>query len=98
MDGLLPDEYSDDMKNIIYKQNLKYIRKSIQELENIGVYTDLDIDKIKMKDIWSRLSDLGFNYYEGDKEIVKNIQRATDKSMDEGVRNLVNAVYIACMI
>ena len=59
---------------------------------------DQDINKISMKDIWLRLSNLGFNYYEKDDNILKNIQRANDKSMDEGIKNLINAVYIACMI
>lgn len=36
-----------------------------------------------MKDIWLRLSNLGFNYYKEDDNILKNIQRANDKSMDE---------------
>ena len=70
----------------------------MKELEDTSFFTDLDIEKISMSDIWLRLSNLGFNYYEKDDNILKNIQRANDKSMDESIKNLVNAVYIACMI
>ena len=97
-DGMLSDEYTDEASNNIYNDNIKYIHKHIEELEDTSFFMDQDINKISMKDIWLRLSNLGFNYYEKDDNILKNIQRANDKSMDEGIKNLINAVYIACMI
>ncbi len=97
-DGLLDDKYTDEINENIYTENLDYIRRHMKELEDTSFFTDLDIEKISMSDIWLRLSNLGFNYYEKDDNILKNIQRANDKSMDESIKNLVNAVYIACMI
>lgn len=97
-DGMLGDEYEDKTRDNIYNDNIKYIHKHIKELEDTSFFMDKDINKISMKDIWLRISNLGFNYYEKDDNILKNIQRANDKSMAEGIKNLINAVYIACMI
>lgn len=53
-----------------------------------------------MEEIWSRICDLGFKSSTTDDygPLVENISLANDKSMDACVRNLVNAVFIACMI
>lgn len=96
-DGLLSDKYSENDKQNIYKENLEYIKNHLQDLETNYSYTDRT-DKITMNKIWSRLSDFGFNFTSKDKEVFKNISCSTDKSMEAGVRNLINAVYIACMI
>lgn len=96
--GALKGNYTKDVRKNIYKENLKYIRKHFKELEKLHSFTDWNTERIGMKDIWERLTDFGFNFSVKDEAILKNIQRSADKSMDAGVRNLVNAIYIACMI
>lgn len=97
-DGTLRCNYTDEVKQNIYKENLEYIRKHFKELEKVHSFTDLNTEKIGMKDIWERLTNFGFNFSAKDQSILKNIQQSTDKSMEAGVRNLINAIYIACMI
>ena len=81
-----------------YQDNLKYIRKNMQNLEKIQSYTDFKTEKISMDEIWSRLCDIGLNMFVTDDDVFKNIAKSGDKSMDAGVRNLVNAVFCACLI
>lgn len=82
----------------MYQENLKYIRKYFEELELVHEYTDAKTERIGMDIIWSRICDAGFNAFVLENDAFKNIQRSNDKSMDAGVRNLINAIYCACLI
>lgn len=91
----------DDTVNAgIYAANLKYIRRHFKSLAPVHPSNDLETEKIGMEEIWSRICDLGFkSSAAGDYgPLVENISLSNDKSMDACVRNLVNAVFIACMI
>ena len=92
-----PEYYSDITKEDIRKENIKFIRKNSDKLSDRQLFDDEKAGKITFEKIWSRLSTLGFNSTVAD-NIVKNIAKANPKTMDEGVHNLINAVYIACMI
>ena len=81
-----------------YKKNIKYIRDHFQELELVHGYSDKKTEKIKIEKIWSRICDLGFSSTIQVDNILYNISTSPDKSMKAGVRNLVNAVFIACTI
>lgn len=82
----------------LYKENLNYIRKNFKELEKVHEYTDLRTEQIGMDAIWRRISDAGFNSFVLEDDVFKNIVRSNDKSMDSGVRNLINAIFCACLI
>ena len=84
-------------KNDLYADNLKYIRTKLQELETVHFYTDRKSERIGMGEIWSRLSYMGFNSFLKNDDVFKNIFKSTDKTMDSGVRNLVNAIFCACL-
>lgn len=81
----------------LYDMNRKYIRRNLQHLEEIHFSTDKDSERIDMDRIWSRLSGMGFSHFVKDKDIFRNIVQSEDKSMEAGVRNLVNAVFCACL-
>lgn len=81
-----------------YQQNLRYIRDHFNELELVHFYTDMKTEQISMEKIWSRLSYIGYSSLVIEEDVFKNIAMAQDKSMDSGVKNLVNAVYCACLI
>lgn len=81
----------------VYEDNLKYIRKNFQFLEMVHSYTDLETEKIKLSDIWSRLCDVGLNRSVLDEDVFKNISNSSDKTMKSGVKNLVNAAFCACL-
>ena len=85
-------------KAIIYKENLEYIRENLQNLEKVQAYTDINTEQISMDKIWSRLCDSGFNMFVLDEEAFKNIVNSIDKSMDACVRNLINAIFCACLV
>lgn len=89
-----------EANNLTYKKNLKYIRKKFQRLEehNILDNDEKNTDYITLNKIWSRLCDFGFNTLLKEDDIFKNIETTNIKTMEEGVRNLINAIYIACMI
>ena len=77
---------------------IQYIREHIEKLakrKGFGKYTNRGITAEK---IWSRLSLAGFDSFKIDENLVKNMASARPRTMQEGVRNLINAVYIACMI
>lgn len=82
----------------LYKENLKYIREEFKKLEQVHEYTDLKTEQIGMDEIWRRLCNSGFSTYVLNDDVFKNIVRSNDKSMDSGVRNLINAIYCACLI
>lgn len=82
----------------LYKDNLKYIRKHFSELEPVHFHTDFATEKISMDKIWSRLSYSGYSFILRKEDVFKNIAKASDKSMESGVRNLINAVFCACLI
>ena len=84
------------LKNL-YKENLKYIRTHLEKLEEVHAYTDLDSESIDMSIIWRRLCDSGFNLFVRNDDAFKNIVRTSDKSMESGIRNLVNAVFCSCL-
>ena len=81
----------------IYKQNILYIRENFKDLEKCHGHTDARTEKIGMDEIWSRICDLGFNSALKINDILKNMSASSDKSMEAGVRNLINAIYIACL-
>lgn len=80
-----------------YRKNLRYIREHFQSLEKRNVFTDLDTGRITIEDIWTRLSDLGYRNLLLKENLFKDIAQAESKTMAEGVKNLLNAVYVACM-
>ncbi len=80
-----------------YYENLTFIRKNLEKLETIHFVTDAPSERIGMGDIWSRLSNMGFNSFVKDNEVFQNIVKSADKTMAAGVRNLVNAVFCACL-
>lgn len=84
----------------IYAANVKYIRKHFKTLAPVHPSNNLETERIGMEEIWSRICDLGFKSSTTSDygPLVENISLANDKSMDACVRNLVNAVFIACMI
>ena len=80
----------------LWQQNIQYIRKHVRELSN-----QAGMDKnvsVTFERIWSRLSQAGFNTLKKDENVIKNIASVQPRTMEEGVRNLINAVYLACMI
>lgn len=95
--GLCSD-MNDTMSESIYRENVSYIREHFTQLEEVHTFSNMDTEQINMSQIWSRICDLGFNSSNTGKLPVENISSAIDKRMDACVRNLVNAVYIACMI
>lgn len=86
----------DEIRNM-YNENLKYIRKNFPKLEEIHFNTDFRSEKVTMDKIWKRLSNMGFGSFVKDDDAFKNINRSNDKSMESGVRNLINAVFCACL-
>lgn len=80
-----------------YKENLEYIRKNLEKLEEIHFNIDFHSEKIGMDKIWNRISNMGFSIFVKGDEVFKNIAKASDKTMESGVRNLVNAVFCACL-
>lgn len=89
---------SDEDMDLQWRQNIQYIREHIEKLakrKGFGKYTNRGITAEK---IWSRLSLAGFDSFKIDENLVKNMASARPRTMQEGVRNLINAVYIACMI
>lgn len=86
-----------DITDNLYKENLKYIRSNLNKLEEIHAYTDLKSESIGMNEIWRRLCDAGFNIFVRNDDAFKNIVRTSDKSMDSGIRNLINAVFCSCL-
>lgn len=82
----------------LYKKNLSYIRKHFPDLEQVHFYTDAKTEKIKMEEIWSRLSYSGYSFLIRNNDVFQNIAESRDKTMDSCVRNLVNAVFCSCLI
>lgn len=82
----------------IYISNVKYIRKHFKELEKHHAYTDVKTEKIGLEEIWSRICDLGFVSTLKDDDVLKNLSASSDKSMEAGVKNLINAIFIACFM
>ncbi len=81
-----------------YEENLEYIRREFIHLEPVHFYTDQKTESITMGDIWSRLSYIGYNMMMEEDDFFRNIAQDTNKNMDSGVRNLVNAVFCCCLI
>ena len=90
-------DLDDETAENLYKQNLEYIRDNMEKLEKIHFNTDMKSEKVTMSQIWSRLSNMGFNSFIKDDDVFQNIVNSTDKSMGAGVRNLINAVFCACL-
>ncbi len=90
------DMEEDKAKNQ-YNKNLKYIRRNLEKLEEIHFNTDFYSEKISMDKIWSRISNMGFSIFVKEDDVFKNIANSSDKTMESGVRNLVNAVFCACL-
>ncbi len=90
-------EKDSEVYNNIYVRNIKYIRNHFQELGHSDC-TDRETEKVEMQKIWSRICDLGYNSTILVDDIVENLTKSADKSLEAGVRNLINAVFIACLI
>ena len=82
----------------IYEENVRYIRKHFVELEKYHAYTDVKTEEIELEEIWSRICDLGFNNTLKDRDILQNLAASPDKGIEAGVRNLINAVFVACLM
>lgn len=84
----------------IYQDNLNYIRENLQNLEKKQFFTDSEADEENrtMSHIWSFISEAGLNGGVKENAEFRNIVRTQDKSMVACVRNLVNAIYCACML
>lgn len=94
----MPQDYLEEAKKEIREQNIKFIRRHSPELSERRLFDDYGAREISFEKIWERLCDLGFNSRVKTESAVKNISKATPRTMDVGVRNLINAIYIACMI
>lgn len=57
----------------------------------------MDTGRVSMEDVWTRLSDLGYRKLLLKENLFKDIAQAESKTMAEGVKNLLNAAYVACM-
>lgn len=94
----IDDPEIDQMKaRNVYDSNLKYIRKYFKTLEKTHFNTDAPSEEISMDNIWSRISNMGFTSFVKSSEVFKNIASSEDKEMDAGVKNLVNAIFCACL-
>jgi len=91
-------EKDEEKNDAVYQRNVKWIRNNFTKLVKTHTFSNLNTEKIGMDEIWSRICDLGFEHTAKKENLVENLATAKDKSMDACVRNLVNAVYIACMI
>lgn len=94
----LPRNYSKEKRENIKKRNIKYIRRHAAHLSDRTLFGDEGYADISFEDIWSRLNSFGFNSFVKEDKVFKNIENANIKNMDEGVKNLINAIYVACMI
>lgn len=94
-----PADYSEHKEDYAatYKKNLNHIRHRFSDLEKHNVFTDLDTGRVSMEDVWTRLSDLGYRKLLLKENLFKDIAQAESKTMAEGVKNLLNAAYVACM-
>lgn len=90
-------EKNSEIYDDIYHKNVEYIREHFTDLEKYHGHTDARTEKIGMDKIWSRICDLGFNSTLKDNDLLQNMTASSDKSMEAGVRNLINAIYIACL-
>lgn len=90
-------ELDENTAQNLYNMNLKFIRENMQNLEKVHFNTDMSSESIGMSKIWSRLSMMGFNHFVKDEDVFRNIVHSEDKSMEAGVRNLINAVFCACL-
>lgn len=90
-------ETEDKVAQNKYKVNLEFIRKNLEKLEEVHFYTDAQAEEINMGDIWDRISNMGFSSFIKEDGIFKNIVKSTDPSIESGVKNLVNAVFCACL-
>lgn len=86
----------ENIRNLYYK-NLKYIRENLENLEKVHFNTDLNSETIDMDKIWSRLCHMGFSTFVKEQEVFQNIVNSTDKTMESGVKNVINAVFCACL-
>lgn len=91
------EEKDKEILENLYRENLEYIRNNLEHLEEIHAYTDLESERVSMDNIWRRLCDAGFNLFVRNDNVFKNIVRTNDKSMESGIRNLVNAVFCSCL-
>ena len=79
-----------------WKQNINYIRKHSSQIAG-GAAADFEKKEVSFSNIWDRLNSMGLNLMNEDEQAFKNISQSTSNTTAEGVRNLVNAVFIACM-
>lgn len=79
-----------------WKQNINYIRKHSSQIAG-GAAADFEEKEVSFSNIWDRLNSMGLNLMNEDEQAFKNISQSTSNTTAEGVRNLVNAVFIACM-
>lgn len=84
----------------IYEDNLNYIRENLQNLEKEDFFVDSEAEQGNrtMSHIWSFICEAGLNGGVKESAEFRNIARTQDTSMEACVRNLINAVYCACMI
>lgn len=94
----LPRNYTKEKRESIKNRNIRYIRRHAAELSDRTLFGDKRCAEISFDDIWSRLNSFGFNSFVKTDNVFKNIEKANVRTMDEGVKNLINAIYVACMI
>lgn len=79
-----------------WQQNVDYIRRHSSHIAGKAAET-FEEREISFSDIWDRLNSMGFNFMNQNGRAFKNISQSVSDTTEEGVRNLVNAVFIACM-
>lgn len=81
----------------IYRANLADIRKSFTSLAEYDKFSGTKM-KMTMNKIWERLTSFGYSTQVHAEGVFKSINLLENKTMAEGTRNLINAVFVACMI
>ena len=81
----------------IYRANLADIRKTFTDLAEYDVFSGKKV-KVTMNRIWERLTSFGYSSQVYSEDVFKNIAQLEDSTMTEGTRNLINAIFVACMI
>ena len=88
---------TDKIKAKVREDNIRYIRRHSKEICQDVIMDELNMKKISFEDIWTRITMFGFSHTMKIDGILKNIRDTESPTMEEGVKNLVNAVYISCM-
>ena len=81
----------------IYQTNLADIRRRFNKLAEYDVFSGKKV-KVTMNKVWERLTSFVYSSQVNLEDVFKNIAQLEDKTMAEGTKNLLNAVFVACMI